>query len=77
MVGKSKCDSGSNILDGDISSCFVLKFYLIYTDIPKLFKIKISLNLLKHMSSLYRKWTCVAVHRISNIQGLPGPIMIL
>lgn len=76
MVGKSKCDSGSNILDGDISSYFVLKFYLIYR-YSKLFEIKISLNLLKHMPSLYRKWTCVAVHRISNMQGLPGPIMIL
>ena len=74
---KSKGDSGSDSLDGDISSCFLLKFCLIYTYIPKLFEIKISLNLLKHMPSLHRKWTCIAVHKILNIQGLPGPIMIL
>ena len=47
----------------------VLKNENNYTYIPKLFEIKISLNLLKHMPSLHRKWTCVAVHKISNIQG--------
>lgn len=48
MIGKSKFDSGSNILAGILHmglSSFVLKFCLIYTDISKSFWVTISLRI--------------------------------
>lgn len=55
MVGKSNFDSGSNILAGILHtgiSSFVLKFCLIYTDVPKLFGVIISLRICQNIYPL-------------------------